>query len=59
MILRNMLSGQIFAVMVIEVEMAKSNAIFNQTKNLMINISDILTFLTIVFIASNIMYYKS
>ena len=45
MILRNMLSGQIFAVMVIEVEMAKSNAIFNQTKNLMINISDILTFI--------------
>jgi len=45
MILRNILSGQIFAVMVIEVEMAISNAIFNQTKNLMINIHDILTFI--------------
>jgi len=42
MILRNILSGQIFAVMLIEVEMAISNAIFNQTKNLMINIPDIL-----------------
>ena len=45
MILRNILSGQIFAVMLIEVEMAISNAIFNQIKNLMINIPDILTFI--------------
>ena len=42
MIFRNMLSGQIFALMMIEVEMAISNAIFNQTKNIMINIHDIL-----------------
>jgi len=45
MFLRNILSGQIFAVLMIEVEMAISNAISNQTKNSMINIHDILTFI--------------
>ena len=44
MIFRNMLSGKIFALMLIEVEMAISNAIFNLTKNSIINIHDILIF---------------
>jgi hypothetical protein len=40
-----MFSGQIFAVMLIEVEMAKSNAMFNQMKILMFNNYNILSFI--------------
>ena len=44
MIFRKLFSGQIFAVMLLQVEMAISNVIFNQTKKLMFIIYDILTF---------------
>lgn len=40
-----MFSGQIFAVMIKEVEMDISNVFFNKTKKLMFNTYDILTFI--------------
>jgi len=42
MVLQIIISGQIFALILTEVEMAISNAILNQTIKLMLSVGDIL-----------------